>query len=483
MSSILITNGTVIDGAGNPPVAASVLIRGNRIAAVGTQFNAERLEREGALRVIDAAGKTILPGFIDAHCHLSFGQTRTQEEQDLYTSVELRTLRCAWNAKLMLRAGVTGISQPGGSFYIGVGIREGIREGIIDGPRMTTAGRFITTSNGLSDHYPEAVGVPESSIATLANTKDEMLAEVRRQVKNGVDYIKLSDSPYGDYQAVTGDEMKAIADLAHQLKKGVTIHARGPGEMLAAAEAGFDWIMHGNVMTDEAIERLAQSNIPLVPTLLLLANLADFGHLVGTPVPVRDGCRRILDRTADALHRAHRAGVKFIVGTDSGFSVTPFGDWYARELELLMQYAGLSPLEAIQAGTKNAALVLGLAGEVGEIAPGKLADVIVVDGDPLADIRVLLDKRRITTVIKDGRVVEFDDEKLFVRPYDRASVFSLTDLTYDLVYGERAGATVGAPERREAAWFPEEGKTLASDLKERERAAAAAAAERHDLQS
>ncbi len=482
MSGILIRNGTVIDGAGNAPAAAtSVLIRGNRITAVGTDLRPAQLAPHGDLRVIDATGKTIMPGLIDAHCHLSFGQSRTQEEQDLYTSVELRTLRTAWNAKLMLRAGVTGISQPGGSYYIGVGIREGIREGLIDGPRMTTAGRFLTTSNGISDHYPEAVGIPESSIGTLANTRDEMLAEVRRQVKNGVDFIKLADSPYGDYQAFTGGEMQAIADLAHQLKKRVTIHARGPGEVLAAAKAGCDWIMHGNMMTDEAIECLASKRIPLVPTLLLLANLADFGHLVGTPVESRDACRRLLDETADSLHRARRAGVTLVVGTDTGFSVTPYCEWYARELELLMHYAGLSALEAIQAATKNAAFVLGLDGEVGEVAAGKLADVLIVDGDPVADIRVLLDQRRITTVIKDGRVIEFDDAKLFSRPYDRNTIFSTSELTYDLVYGDRSPAA--APRNHEAPWPYEAGKGLASDLKERERAAAAAAAEPHDIRT
>ena len=129
----------------------------------------------------------------------------------------------------MLAAGVTSISQPGGSYYIGVGLREGIKRGIVHGPRMTSAGRYLTTSNGLTDWFPDATGNPESSTGKLTNTPDEMIAEIRRQKKAGVDLIKLADSPFGDYQAFTNDELKLCADLAHQLGMQITIHARGDG--------------------------------------------------------------------------------------------------------------------------------------------------------------------------------------------------------------------------------------------------------------
>jgi len=150
-------------------------------------------------------------------------------------------------------------------------------------------------------------------------------------VKNGVDLIKLADSPYGEYQAFSGEELKAIADLAHRLNRKVTIHARGSAEVSAAVAAGLDWIMHGNVMTDQTIAELAESRIPLVPTLLLLANIGDYGHLAGAPQQASDNCRRMLDKTADSLHRAHAAGVTMVVGTDTGFATTPYGEWHARE--------------------------------------------------------------------------------------------------------------------------------------------------------
>ncbi|HEY0484942.1 MAG TPA: amidohydrolase family protein [Mycobacteriales bacterium] len=468
-SWLLITNGTVIDGTGAPPVpGASVLVRDDLVVQVGAGATRDAIPRGERVTEIDATGKTVMPGMIDAHCHMTYGESRSEEEIDLYTSPELRTLKAAWNAQKVLRAGITGISQPGGSYYIGVGLRDAIREGIVQGPRMTSAGRYISTSNSLTDWYPDSVGVPEGSIGVLANTLPEMVNEVRHQAKNGVDLIKLADSPYGTYQAFTNDEMKALADLAHQLGKKITIHARGSSEVDAAVQAGIDWIMHGNVMSDETIEHLAESGTPLVPTLLLLANITDWGPLVGSPAPMRDGMARMLDRTADSLHRAHEAGVKFVTGTDSGFSVSPYGEWHARELELLMDYAGLSALEAIQAATQHGALMLGLDGRLGVVAPGMIADLLVVDGDPVSDIRVLQDRRRIETVISNGVPVVFDEEALARRwPHERGQTYSVEDLTYDLVYGDPEAERDPEP----AGWTGDDATDLVSDVGRREEAA------------
>jgi imidazolonepropionase-like amidohydrolase len=202
-SWVLIHGGTVIDGTGAAAVdGCNVLVRDDTIEAVGTGVGDDLIPRGDDVVRIDATGKTVMPGLIDAHCHTSFGEARMQEEQDLYTSHEVRTLRSAWNVTKVLRAGVTGISDPGGSYFIGVGIREGIAEGLIQGPRMTTSGRFLSTSNGISDWYPSSVGVPDSSIGKVVNTADEMVTEVRHQVKNGVDLIKIGDSPLIDIRVL-----------------------------------------------------------------------------------------------------------------------------------------------------------------------------------------------------------------------------------------------------------------------------------------
>jgi imidazolonepropionase-like amidohydrolase len=450
MGRIVITSCDVIDGLGNPPSrGVDVVVEGTRIdQVIPSGRNGDSAAGPDTIR-IDGTGKTVMPGLIDAHCHMTYGESLTQEEQDIFTSVEGRTLRAAWNVQKVLAAGVTGISQPGGSYFIGVAVRDGIEAKRVKGPRMTSAGRYITTSNGLTDWYPDDAGVVEGGIGIRCNTPDEMISEVRRQVKNGVDFIKLADSPYGEYQSFRDEELRAIADLAHQLKRRCTIHARGDAEMKAAVLAGFDWVMHGNLMTQETVDLLAERQTPLVPTLLLLENWAEHGRLMGAPRFIADACRRMLDRTHESLHMAHEAGVKFVVGTDTGFAMTPYGEFHATELELLMKYAGLSELEAIQAGTWNAGIVLNLEGEVGAVAPGMLADLLVVAGDPSEDIRVLQDRTRIETIVLDGEIVEIDRE-IETWPSERSLTYATRVLTQkDIREGrpqeEPAVAVVGNP--------------------------------------
>jgi imidazolonepropionase-like amidohydrolase len=467
-SWLLIEHGNVIDGNANPVRSDTpVLVRNNVVLAVGAAADRSSVPRGESLTVIDATGKTVMPGLIDGHCHMTYGEARTEEEIDLYTSHELRTLIAAWHMKTVLRSGVTSISQPGGSYFIGVGLREAVNRKMIEGPRTISAGRYLSTSNSLTDWYPDSVGVPDGSIGVLTNTGDEIKAEIRHQIKGGVDLIKLADSPYGDFQAFTGDEMKLSADLTHQHNRKITIHARGSAEVSAAVAAGFDWIMHGNIMSDDTIQRLADSGIPLVPTLLLLANAADWGDKCGVPVPFREGSKRLLELSGISLHKAREAGVKFITGTDSGFAMTPYGEWHGREIELLVQYAGLSPLEAIQAATKNAAVTVNLDGRVGEIAPGKLADILVVDGDPLKDLSVLWRRSAEKTVIKDGVIIDASREEVDPEPFrhQRAKIMSTGDLRQELVYGGDPPATAPAAS---FAWSESEAHEIAREIRKQE---------------
>lgn len=442
MAGILITSCDVVDGLGNSPQRhVDVVVEGNRIRNVRPAGRNGGAPLDSDVVVIDGSGKTVMPGLIDAHCHMTYGESLTQEAQDIFTSVEGRTLRSAWNVQRVLAAGVTGISQPGGSYFIGVAVRDGIKAKKIKGPRMTSAGRYITTSNGLTDWYPDDTGAVEGSIGIRCNTLDEMIAEVRRQVKNGVDFVKLADSPLGEYQSFRDVELQAIADLAHQLKKRCTIHARGDAEMKAAVRAGFDWVMHGNHMEQDTVDLLAEKQTPLVPTLLLFEVWAEYGPMIGAPKPIVEGSKRMLERTHTSLHMAHEAGVKFVTGTDTGFAMTPYGEWHAKELELLMKYAGLNELEAIRAATYDAGVVLNLEGEVGAVAPGLLADLLVVDGDPSVDITVLQDRHRIETIILDGEIVDVDRD-LEPWPNEPSLTYATQNLTQDLV---RRGGSDGSP--------------------------------------
>ncbi len=445
--SLVIENCRVIDGMGNPPQSGQdVFVEGNRITRVVAHGTGPALDAGPATTRIDGTGKVVMPGLIDAHCHMTYGESTTQEEIDIHTGVESRTLRAAWNVQKVLGAGVTGISQPGGSYFIGVAVRDGIAARRIKGPRMTSAGRYITTSNGLTDWYPDDTGAVEGSIGIRCNTLDEMISEVRRQVKNGVDFIKLADSPYGDYQSFRDVELQTIADLAHQLGKRCTIHARGDAEVNASVRAGFDWVMHGNVMTQPTVDLLAETQTPLVPTILLLELWAEYGPLVGSPSPIVEGCKRMLERTSKSLHMAHEAGVKFVTGTDTGFAVTPFGEWHAKELELLMKYAGMSALDAIRAATYDAGLVLNLEGQVGAIAEGMLADLLVIDGDPSEDITVVQDRDRIETIVIDGEIIDVDRE-LESWPHDEGYHYAHRYLTQDVVQtAARAAANGEAPD-------------------------------------
>ncbi|CAN5215966.1 amidohydrolase family protein [soil metagenome] len=408
---LLIENGTVIDGDLTPPMEnCSVLVLNARIVKMGSVDREVDIPRGADLTIIDARGKTVMPGLIDIHCHMTYGLARTEEEISIYTPPELRTLIAAANVEKVLAAGVTSISQPGGSYYIGVGLREGIKRGLVHGPRMTSAGRYLTTSNGLTDWFPEATGVPESSTGKLTNTPDEMITEIRRQAKAGVDLIKLADSPYGDFQAFTNDELKIAADMAHQLGRKITIHARGSAEMAAAVDAGFDHIMHGNYMDDQTVEKLAASQIPLAPTQLFMQHIVEFGKLSGNRQSIVDATARMNEATMDSLSRAYKAGVKFAMGTDSGFATVPYGEFHARELEVLMNYTGMTALEAIQAGTKHGANAINLPDDLGVLAVGMLADIIVVDGDPLKDIRVLYQPGKMAHVILNGVPQTFPDD-------------------------------------------------------------------------
>lgn len=470
---LLIENGTVIDGDANPQVPdCSVLVRNARIVKLGAVDRDTDIPRGAQVEVIDARGKTVMPGLIDIHCHMTYGLARTEEEISVYTPPELRTLIAAANVEKVLAAGVTSISQPGGSYFIGVGLREGIKRGLVHGPRMTSAGRYLTTSNGLTDWFPDATGNPESSIGKLTNTKDQMVDEIRRQAKAGVDLIKLADSPYGDFQAFTNDELKMCADLAHQLGLKITIHARGDGEMNAAVNAGFDHIMHGNYMSDATIENLAKSQIPLAPTQLFMHHIVEFAEISRNRASIVEATKRMNDATQETLHRAYAAGVKFAMGTDSGFATVPYGEWHARELEMLMHYTGMSSLEAIQAGTKNGANAMGLPDDLGVLAEGKLADIIVVNGDPVADIRVLYTPGKVETVILNGEVQTFPDN---IRERFMRNDYLPHEYGWEVLSYERAFE--GAPQpKTQLDWTSEQRLDVINDVRKQEKIGALAVA-------
>ncbi len=421
----IIRNGTLINGTGQPTAQNdAVVVQGNRILSVGAvppQINVEDREH---VETIDATDKWIMPGLIEGHCHLSFGQPAMPGLSVARgtTSPEFSTIRAAKNAQIVLRSGITSLSIPGGTWFIDVALREAINAGMIEGPRIYCAGRFIVTYGSISDNEPSWMGTPEHVNGVLANSVSEMITEVRRQCKHGVDFIKMADSTWGDFQTISKEELEAVVGEAHRRNARIAIHSRGPESTRAAAEAGVDWIMHADLATKEDLEVVAEKGVRIMPTMTFLRHAIEVGQDFGRSDREVDQIKHNLEGSYSMLEHARALGVKVLCGTDSGNStVMPYGELHANEMEIMVKYGGYTPMEAIVANTKENAFAVGLEGELGTIEAGKLADILILDKDPLADISVLKKGSHLSAVIKDGKKVNLSgqsDDKLLALAAD-----------------------------------------------------------------
>ena len=410
--TMVIRNGTLIDGSGSPSIQnEAIVIEGERIRSTGRLPGDVNLEDRDNVQVIDASGQWIMPGLIDSHCHLSFGfpQVSGVDSARGTTSPEFSALRAAKNAQTILRSGVTGISVPGGTWFIDVAVRDAITAGLVEGPRIACAGRFIVTYGGITDSEPSWVGTPEHVNGVLANSVSEMITEVRRQCKHGVDFIKIADSTWGDTQTISKEELSAIADEAHRRNARVTIHSRGSASTRAASDAGIDWIMHADLATESDLDAVAEAGSRIVPTVTALEHFLEIGTEFSRNQRDLDLIKRNMDGAVGVLERARALGIKVLCGTDTGNSpMMPYGELHAKEPEILVRCGGYTPMEAIVSCTRDNAFAIGLENEVGVIEGGRLADIIMLNADPLADIRVLQGGRNLAMVIKGGKIVDLN---------------------------------------------------------------------------
>src|SRR5690349_19807915 len=419
---------------------------------VGPEKTAPRRVRND--RSIDYSAYFVMPGLIDVHTHLAYGNAKSEEDIDLYSPLEFRTLRGMFFAQKVAAAGFTAICSPGDAGQISLSIRNAIRAGLFDGPRVMAAGRYVTTHQGLTDWYPTWIGAPETSIGKLVTNINEAIEEVRRQVKNGVDCIKLAldgiqRRPDGELiAAFTQEETDIITREAHRLGRKVISHSVGREATLYAARAGIDLIFHGFDLDDECIAAMLENKCFLCPTLTHPRNLIDFtqphepaaqkGRVEVTERRYRLGCAN--------LKKAKAAGIPFLPGTDTGFAITPYGEWHARELELFVEDLGFTPASALRATTEAASRFMSGGDDIGVLEPGRAGDFIAIDGSPLADIGILQDMTRLRAVYIAGKECRIAD-----RPYDpsRVTDFALTNWT-DL-YTQARVAVLGACPRRLAA--------------------------------
>lgn len=405
--------------------------------------------------VLDYSRLFVMPGLIDVHTHLSYGNAKSQEDIDLYQPLEFRALRGLYFAQQLLGAGYTAIASPGDNGQVGIAVRDAIRANLFDGPRITTAGPYLTTRQGLTDWYPTWIGVPSTSNGRLVTSRDEAIEEIRRQVKDGVDWIKLALDGIltrrdGEVVAAfTEDETRVMVEEIHRLGKRAVAHARGREATLYAARAGMDVIFHAFHLDDACIDAILRGGGVVCPTLTLQRNTIDFAQ-PHDPASIKgrvDQIRREYDIACANLRKAKAAGVTMIPGTDSGFAVTPYGEWHARELEIFVEDLGFTPAEALRSATEVAARFLVDSDSIGTLEPGRLADFVAIDGSPLEDVGILLDKRRIRAVHLAGR-----EMRIPARPYDprKVSDRALTNWS-DLYTYERVAQLQGDRRRPIAA--------------------------------
>jgi imidazolonepropionase-like amidohydrolase len=366
-------------------------------------------------QVVDHSNHFVMPGLIDIHVHLSYGNAKSEEDIDIFSPVEYRAIRGLHAAQRVLRAGYTAMADPATTGNVTPAIRDAIECGLFVGPRVTTSGRQITNRQGLSDWYPTWIGVPDTSIGVLARNADEGIQEIRKQVKEGVDFIKIAmdgdamNPSTGLVSGYTQAETDAMVAEAHRLGRQVVVHARGAEAVLYSARAGVDVILHASWMDDEGLEAVLKNGNKLCPTLSLVVNDILFtqptdGCYPGFP----DAHTAELESARKVLPKAREAGVPFLIGSDSGFAVTPYGEWHARELEYYVKYLGFSPAEAIVCATRNNSEFLRDRGEVGVLECGRKADILAVKGNPLNDIAILQDRDNFASIMMDGEPVELD---------------------------------------------------------------------------
>jgi imidazolonepropionase-like amidohydrolase len=406
----IVTNGQLIDGTGAPPVRdAALVIADGRITYAGRVASAPPVPPDA--RRIDARGGTIMPGLVEAHYHPTYFNVAALEDLDIKYPVEYVTLLASCNAKLALECGYTAARSGGSLFNIDHWLKKAIENDLVPGPRLAASGREICGVGGLMDWNPDFRKIGMEGLVLLVNGPDEARAAVRKLVKDGVEWVKTY--PTGDAAApdtndhhtlcMTFEEMHACVATAHNHGLKVTGHCRATEGIKNALRAGYDTLEHGTFMDDEALDILLARDTPVVPALQFEWASIEYGPQFGMGRRVVDGHKETLEGGAESARRILKAGGRLGMGGDYGFAWTPHGT-YAKELSFFVKHVGFSPLETIRCGTKTGAEIMGRGHEFGTLEAGKLADVLVVDGDVAADIALLEDRSRFVAVMQGGVV-------------------------------------------------------------------------------
>ena len=400
----VLKGGRLIDGTGAGPVAdVTVVVRDRQIEAVTTSGG----DWPGDAEIIDVSGMTILPGLIDCHDHMAMHGYDVARRWGLDEPQSTRHLRTAKVLADTLAAGYTAVRDAAG---LDAGFKRAIEEGLIAGPRLVVSLCIISPIGGIGDLVspsgftccvPNDPLLPDGVVNTLADVRPV----VRRIVRAGADVIKCATTGGASSRPGHGprdgafnlEEMQRLVDEAHALDRRVMCHALGGRGLRVAVEAGVNSIEHGCYLGEEPelLDKMAQGGIFFVPTF------AVYEYHRKSPLPhIRERARHLQEHHIESLRRALAAGVKIAAGTDAGGHGHPSN---AMEIECLVK-AGLTPLQALRAATGWAAECLGLERDIGTVEKGKLADLVLARGDPLADVTILQDLERIALVLKGGEI-------------------------------------------------------------------------------
>jgi imidazolonepropionase-like amidohydrolase len=397
---IAVRAGKLIDGRGGQPVSnAVILIDSTRITAVGAN-----LPIPAGTTVIDLGNATVLPGLIDCHTHITSGNPGDYYESLFRRSPIDYAVAAPTFARRTLEAGFTSVRDVGSGEFIDVALRRAIDSGLVVGPRMQVATLAIGSTGGHNDIVGFSPYIKFGQFSGVADGVDEIRKLVRFEVKNGADVIKLiasagvlSEEQSAGAPQYTQEEMNAAVQEAAQWGRKVAAHAHGAEAIKRAVRAGVASIEHGSLLDDEGIRLMKERGTYLVADIYNDDYILTEYKRLNFPEKILDKERQIGKAQRENFQRAARAGVKIAFGTDAG--VYPHG-LNARQFRFMVRY-GLTPMQAIQSATTSAAELLGWSDRVGSVVPGRYADLVAVDGDPLADITLL---EHVNFVMKGGVV-------------------------------------------------------------------------------
>src|SRR5882757_4144712 len=406
MAGTLFANVRIIDGSGAEPFTGHVLVDGNRIRSVGR----ERPAAAGEAVVVDGSGATLMPGLVEAHAHISFANTPDLDSLGAIPPEE-HTLLAARHAKLMLDQGFTSLcSAAAAKPRLDVVIRNAINAGQLPGPRMLAATPEMTVSGGLGD--VRLWHLHRETFAIVCDGADEFRRVAREMCREGVDTLKIN--PSGDefvpwaraQQTVMNEaEVAAVCEVAHQRGKRVAAHARSAESVKMSLRHGVEMIFHATFADAEAIDQLeaAKDRVFVVPTIGITYTTLNEASQWGITPEIGEelGLKRELDSAVKVMAELKRRGVRILPGGDYGFAWNPVGR-NARDLEHFVTLLGFTPMEAIVAATKLGGEIMMQGHELGQVKPGFLADLVLVDGNPAQDVKLLQDADRFLAIMKDG---------------------------------------------------------------------------------